>query len=127
VIRHSKDLRRRVIDFVRQGGSKSEAARHFGVSRTTVFAWLAGESGGISFIQQASLKNARKALRLTQAAMASSLGYSVRQWIDFELGTRTAPTYVLMDVSLLLATAESPGREIVERLVSQTLTSGSNK
>jgi transposase-like protein len=126
MIRHSKDLRREVLDFVRQGGSKSEAARHFGVSYTTVYAWIEVESGGISFIQQASLEDARKALNLTQAAMASSLGLSVTQWTHFELGTRTAPAYVLMDVSFLLATAESPGRESVERLVSQALPSGSN-
>jgi DNA-binding transcriptional regulator YiaG len=113
------------MNFVRKGGSKSEAARLFGVSRSTVFAWVAGETGGISLIQQAGLEDARKALRLTQAAMAASLGISVRQWEYFESGTKTAPAYVLMNVSLLLATSESPGREIVKRLVSQTLTATS--
>ena len=34
---YSIDLRQRVVDFVRQGGSKSEAARLFGVSRGRVY------------------------------------------------------------------------------------------
>ena len=37
---YSIDLRQRVVDFVRQGGSKSEAARLFGVSRGRVYVWL---------------------------------------------------------------------------------------
>jgi transposase len=40
-MRYSKDLRRRVVKFVRQGGSKTEAARRFGISRPTVYEWLA--------------------------------------------------------------------------------------
>lgn len=40
-MRYSKDLRRRVVKYVRQGGSKAEAARRFGVSRPTVYEWLA--------------------------------------------------------------------------------------
>lgn len=37
---YSEDLRQRVVDFVRQGGSKAEAARLFKVSRGRVYAWL---------------------------------------------------------------------------------------
>lgn len=37
---HSEDLRRRVIKYVRQGGSKAEASRLFDVCRATIFAWL---------------------------------------------------------------------------------------
>ncbi|GAB4358071.1 MAG: hypothetical protein Fur0042_27490 [Cyanophyceae cyanobacterium] len=37
---YSTDLRQRVVDFVRQGGSKAEAARIFQVSRGRVYAWL---------------------------------------------------------------------------------------
>lgn len=37
---YSEDLRRRVVDFVHQGGSKAEAARRFNVSRGRVYAWL---------------------------------------------------------------------------------------
>jgi len=37
---HSVDLRRRVVSYVRGGGSKAEAARLFGVSRGRVYIWL---------------------------------------------------------------------------------------
>ena len=37
---HSKDLRERVVSFVSGGGSKSEAARRFRVSRWCVYNWL---------------------------------------------------------------------------------------
>jgi transposase-like protein len=36
---YSKDLRERVLFFVEKGGSKTEAARQFGVSRAIVFMW----------------------------------------------------------------------------------------
>lgn len=38
---HSRDIRVRVFDFIRGGGSKSEAARIFKVSRGCIYAWLA--------------------------------------------------------------------------------------
>ena len=37
---YSIDLRARVVAYVRGGGSKSEAARMFKVSRVTVYDWL---------------------------------------------------------------------------------------
>jgi transposase len=37
---YSIDLRKRVIDYVNQGGRKSEAARIYKVSRRTVYYWL---------------------------------------------------------------------------------------
>jgi transposase-like protein len=37
---YSEDLRKRVIDFVQKGGSKSEACRRFKVSRWCVYNWL---------------------------------------------------------------------------------------
>ncbi len=37
---YSKDLKQRVLDFVAAGGGKSEAARRFSVSRSSVFVWL---------------------------------------------------------------------------------------
>ena len=40
---YSVDLRKRVVSFVESGGSKSEAARRFEVSRKTVYNWLALE------------------------------------------------------------------------------------
>ena len=36
----STDLRKRVVSFVKGGGSKSEAARRFGLSRASVYRWL---------------------------------------------------------------------------------------
>lgn len=37
---YSVDLRAKVVAFVRDGGSKSEAVRIFGVSRPTIYGWL---------------------------------------------------------------------------------------
>jgi putative transposase len=34
------DLRERVIGFIKEGGSKSEASRRFRVSRQTIYNWL---------------------------------------------------------------------------------------
>jgi transposase len=44
-MRCSQDLRRRVIDFVRGGGSKTEAARRFQVSRASVYNWVSAPDG----------------------------------------------------------------------------------
>ena len=41
IVSYSVDLRKRVVNFVESGGSKSEAARRFEVSRKTVYNWLA--------------------------------------------------------------------------------------
>ena len=40
-MRYSTDLRKRVVAFVRGGGSKAEAARVFQVSRSNIYNWLA--------------------------------------------------------------------------------------
>ena len=37
---HSIDLKRRVIEFVNQGGRKTEAVRIFSVGRSTIYEWL---------------------------------------------------------------------------------------
>ena len=39
-MRCSIDLRKRVLDFIDSGASKSEAARRFKVSRSSVYTWL---------------------------------------------------------------------------------------
>ena len=44
-MRCSADLRKRVIDFVRNGGRKAEAARRFQVSRGSVYNWTSAEDG----------------------------------------------------------------------------------
>lgn len=44
-MRCSSDLRKRVVDFVRGGGSKAEAARRFGVGEASVYRWL--KPGGL--------------------------------------------------------------------------------
>jgi transposase len=41
---YSMDLRERVVAFVREGGSKAEAAKRFGVHRLTVYGWLNAKS-----------------------------------------------------------------------------------
>lgn len=42
-MRISNDLRKRVIDFIANGGSKAEAARRFKVSRRSIYNWLKAE------------------------------------------------------------------------------------
>ena len=37
---HSSDLRKRVVEFIDNGGSKSEASRRFNVGRTAIYRWL---------------------------------------------------------------------------------------
>jgi putative transposase len=41
---YSIDLRERVVTFCREGGSKTEAALRFGVTRKTVYTWLEAPS-----------------------------------------------------------------------------------
>jgi len=43
---YSMDLRRRIVGFVKQSGSKAEAARRFNVSRWTVYRYVDAERGG---------------------------------------------------------------------------------
>lgn len=40
---YSMDLRERVVKYVREGGSKAEAARRYEVSEATVYTWLKRE------------------------------------------------------------------------------------
>ena len=40
---YSSDLRKSVLDFLNNGGSKAEASRAYGVSRTSLYNWLAAE------------------------------------------------------------------------------------
>ena len=37
---YSSDFRKCVLDFVSTGGSKAEASRRFGISRTSIYKWL---------------------------------------------------------------------------------------
>ena len=46
-MRCSSDLRQRVVDFVRNGGSKAEAARRFTVGEASVYRWL--KPGGVAY------------------------------------------------------------------------------
>ena len=40
----SIDLRERVVNYVRSGGSKAKAARRFSVSRQTVYNWMSRDN-----------------------------------------------------------------------------------
>lgn len=39
-MRYSIDLRKRVLEFIKEGGGKSQAARRFKVSRASIYNWL---------------------------------------------------------------------------------------
>lgn len=43
IMSYSSDLRKCVLEFIDKGGSKAEASRQFGVSRTRIYDWLAAE------------------------------------------------------------------------------------
>jgi transposase len=57
-MRCSSDIRKRVIGFVKAGGSKAEAARRFEVSRSSVHNWVSLQDG-LSF-QKPGPKQARR-------------------------------------------------------------------
>lgn len=40
---YSSDLRKSVLDFLNKGGSKAAASRTYGVSRSSIYNWLAAE------------------------------------------------------------------------------------
>ena len=43
IMAYSTDLRKRVLDFINEGGSKAAAQRTFGISRRTIYNWLEAE------------------------------------------------------------------------------------
>ena len=43
IMAYSTDLRKRVLDFINEGGSKAAAERTFSVSRRTIYNWLEAE------------------------------------------------------------------------------------
>ena len=43
-MRYSTDFRKCVLDFIDNGGSKASAERTFGISRRTIYNWLASEN-----------------------------------------------------------------------------------
>ncbi len=53
-MRCSSDLRQRVVDFVRSGGSRAEAARRFKVGEASVYRWL--KPGGVFSTAGAGVK-----------------------------------------------------------------------
>ena len=94
-MRHSIDLRKRVLQFIEEGGSKTQAARMFKVSRASIYTWLNMED--VSAFQRPGPRNPRK-LELealsapvedypdkTQAERAAHFGVSSR-CICYHLG-----------------------------------------
>jgi transposase len=47
MFRRSNDLRRRVIDFIKQGNSKSAAVRLYKIARQSVYDWLKLDEVGV--------------------------------------------------------------------------------
>jgi len=39
-MRYSKDLKKRVIDFIKSGGSKAKASKIYTISRSTIYIWM---------------------------------------------------------------------------------------
>ena len=46
-MRCSVDLRKRVLEFIKEGGSKSQAARIFKVSRASIYTWLGMDDSSV--------------------------------------------------------------------------------
>jgi putative transposase len=63
---YSVDLRERVVAFVKEGGSKAEAARRFGVTRSCVYDWLSRED-------LKPKKHGRRKRKLDWAALAQHI------------------------------------------------------
>lgn len=57
-MRCSSDLRKRVVEFVRGGGSKADAARLYQVSRASVYNWLNDDD--VSSYEKPGPKGSRK-------------------------------------------------------------------
>ena len=47
-MRYSNDLRKRVLEFIEEGGGKSQAARRFRVSRASIYNWLNMDDASVS-------------------------------------------------------------------------------
>ena len=60
---YSLDLRERVVSFISDGGSKSEAIRTFKISRDTIYRWLSMEDLHPKKHGQRNRKLDKKALR----------------------------------------------------------------
>lgn len=54
----SKDLRTRVLTFVKAGGRKTEASKVFSISRSVIYQWLSGKlpQKGVKFRRQRKLE-----------------------------------------------------------------------
>ena len=98
-MRYSKDLRRRVVKYVRQGGSKAEAARQFGVSRPTVYEWLA--LGNDLSAQKPGPKKAHKLdWEVLRQAVEKQPEKMKTEWArEFRVGT-TAINYAMRRMNL---------------------------
>jgi putative transposase len=76
---YSADLGKRVLDFVAEGGRKTEAARLFRVARSTVFEWLKEGSDHVPGIlgpkdsQKIDRQRLRKALEAQPDLMLGEL------------------------------------------------------
>ncbi|RKU08072.1 hypothetical protein C6501_16915 [Candidatus Poribacteria bacterium] len=44
IMAHSADLRKRILEFIEDGGKKAEAARRFTVTRSTIDRWLVADA-----------------------------------------------------------------------------------
>ena len=78
---YSLDLRKRIVEFVKRGGSKAEATRRFGVSRWTVGRYIvADREGGLASKPRGRRKKAfsdeslRKAVRERPSATLEAHG-----------------------------------------------------
>lgn len=94
-MRCSTDLRKRVIEFVKSGGRKAEAARRFQVSRGSVHTWTSakdglsykkpGPKGPRSLDLEALRHHVEKHNDMTQLARARHFGVS-RYCIWYNIG-----------------------------------------
>lgn len=97
------ELRVRVVEAMRRGGlRKSAAARHFGVSRTSIDKWLAQESAGGTVALRSKPRGRPKQSRLTDKQTAAVTKLVINRCPDqlllpFSLWTREAVQQLLAE------------------------------
>lgn len=68
-----------------------------------------------AYVSKSAVRSARTAAGLTQSEAAALLGFSVRAWQAWELGTRRMRAVLLESFKINVESARSPGRRAHDR------------